>query len=486
MRRIEKITILWHKFAKNYHGFKIIESWQREEASAIIESVFSRSRHTVGVAMCRQVGKTEILASVSAFLAVAFPAEFEEPFLGCVTSPEKNTSGALFNKIKKYLLAQQSASKNYSVVTENSDEVVLANGSRFDVFGLFRQFASLETKKSTREGRTYHLILRDEMHLGDDEIYKDELLPALATTGGTDVLIGNGGFRNCIGKRLIEGGSVGNKKVVTQNFETIRPAIEKSKNEMWKRWLETQLAYIEEYGIQSDEVQKNLFNKWIVQRGNFVLPDQLLACRRPAEYEFSSNFCDVGIDLGKSEDRTVLTLTDYKKNIRDWAVVRGEWEDQYDQIKSIIQGWRGNVAGAHTPQLGGRSGFTLRRGYIDATGAGDPIYSALRRILRGLIILTPVKFNVQTKDKLGKIGLLALEKGEATYPANHKYTQDFEKEMLALEKEYRESTGLLTYNHPKQKGAHDDFADSFFLSMYGMATRGSMKIRSRRTGESFL
>jgi len=458
----EQMLRLCHSFdsaVQKFFGVKLTRE-ERRIAKQLLYRIFLRKRHTIVLSICRQVGKTEVVCFVVWFLAYIFPNLAGEKFRCIITAPERTTGSEVFDRTKRFFdQCEVKHPEKFSFEQKSLDVIALPDGSKIDIFGLFKGFARREEKKTTKEGRACHLLIRDEMHLGDDQIFRDELEPALSTTGGIDVWIGNGGYRQCRAKDLCDMTNTPDVTVIKKDFaymkEAMREENERTGNPMFLRWIESQEKYIADYGIESDEVQKNLFLKWIVEIGNFISWEHLIGHRRMIESGFLSSIADVGIDFAKEHDETILTITDYERNIRDWQVFRGEYTDQVDSIATYLQ------------SAGEVHGVTLRFGFCDSTGVGDPLKSMLRKRLR--MPLYGIVFSAQTKDILGKKMLNAFqakdERHRLSYPFDHPLRPKFEDQFRKLLKERRE-TGQLNYRHPDEHNAHDDYCDSLALSLW--------------------
>lgn len=450
---------------------------QERIAREIIYRVLLRKRHTIDLSACRQIGKTEVVCYALWFLSYIFPKIEREPLRAIITAPERTTGSEVFDRTKK-LYDKCENDFNFTFRQKSLDVVSLPDASRIDVFGLFKGFARREEKKTTKEGRAAHILIRDEKHLGDDEIFKDELEPAMSTTGGVDIWVGNGGFRSCRAKQLAEYADAGqtmtvkgDKTIFRLDYTYMRNAMlleyERTKNPMFLRWIDSQDKYIADHGLESDEVQKNLFLKWIVEVGNFISIEHLMLHRR-TEHKFATRLADAGIDFAKGEngDETIVTLMDYERNIRTWGVFKGEYPDQAEEISRWL------------PQQAAIHNVSLRFIFCDTTGVGDPVKSMLKRKMR--VPVRGVVFTVQHKDimakKLQKAFAAKNDRERLTYPADHELTERFEKQFKDLLKERRQ-TGQLNLTHGTGKYDHDDYPQSCALSLWNIEKiRGAEKI----------
>ena len=450
-KQLDKTVLYFKATIKEFFDFEFTD-WQLEISREIFSRVFMRKRHTIILSICRQVGKTESVVYAVWFLCNIFNSIQKEPFRVCFTAPERGTGSEIFNRLRiLFDKCKEWYPQYFQFKEKTNDSITLYNGTKVEVYGLFKGFAKREDKKTTREGRTFHLVVRDEMHIGEDLIYQDEIEPAMSTTGGVDIMIGNGGYRNCLARKKIDNGSNDKNTIFMYDFDKMRieaqKAYDKTGNELFMRWLDSQEQYIEDNGFESDVVQKNLYCKWLVEFGNFISEDVLYSCRR--DYDIKPDRVDVGIDFGKSSDKTVVTLTDYDNNIIEWFTFRGPYTTQVQEIKEAL------------------SGYDIGRIYYDSTGSGDVVGEILRQELR--LPTYGIVFNVKTKHNMGTKGLLAFTSNKKlTYPDNNKHTRLFEKEMRELLKEYRQESGLLNFKHPDRPDAHDDFPDSYFLSIWNI------------------
>jgi hypothetical protein len=465
---IDDIMSLFTAFTIKYFLFTLRDD-QIVLARAFFDLLFKRKRHTLNVSVCRQTGKTEVLVMCILFAILYFEIIEKERIRICVCAPEQGTSTEFFDRLKAAMNKLEQAGFVFRFQQKNYDAIVDSRGNRVDKFGLFKNYARIENKKSTREGRTFHLVIRDEKHMGDDSIFDDEIVPAMATTGGLDVLIGNGGFKYCRAKQIsdmfTDKGQIIQTIGAVTNFEadyTMMRAImleeyEKTGNEMFIRWIDSQDAYIEQHGIDNPFVQKNLFNKWFTETQNFIDIQRLRTMARQNDESLHSPIIHIGLDLAKSQDDTVMTLTDDECNVRDWLEFKGEYPQQVRLIREALLAWKEK----------NRCAFEYL--FVDSTGVGDPVKAMLKEAIGDIVIVRGIVFTSKEKDILARKALKAFAeenlKKRFSYPANHERTEKFENQMVSLVKDYYED-GRIKYGHPTINGAKDDYADSTFLSMY--------------------
>lgn len=441
--------------------------WQEPIVREIIHRLLQGKRHTIVLSLARQCGKTETICITLWCLGLLFKSIKQKRMRACFTAPEKGTSSEIFDRTRLLFEQTKYMVQSINPIKEiNSSSILLSDGAKYETFGLFKGYASLESKKTTKEGRTFDIVVRDEMHLGEDGIYADEIEPAMATTAGLDIWIGNGGHRNCQAKKMIEQSD--ERDDITfflETFDTLKPKMireyKKTGKQIFKNWVDSQEKYIRDHGQETDEVQKNLFCKWLVERGSFISRERLLACRYDHK-TFETNTCDAGLDWAKSCDSTVVTITDYHRNIRRWLRIGNEsYVNQIPIITEFLQECQED--GLHILQI-----------HCDSTGAGDSSTEMLERAVAPLgVSVVPVTFSPKSKDemakKMEKTIYAQREDRSLAYPSPdiNENARHFEHEFIALEKITKEN-GMVTYSHPKINNAHDDFVDSYALSIYSM------------------
>ena len=232
----------------------------------------------------------------------------------------------------------------------------------------------------------------------------------------------------------------------------------------------------------SDEFQMSYNLKWILERGMFVsgkLFDELADPTRGLSIGDTKKAHVVGIDLGKKQDSTVITVLEvdwdnpaivdkaqeagvpdyiaYPVFIKAWKEIQGDdWNEQYDIIMDFL------------------SNFNVVRIVMDATGVGDAIYDRLRANLNYEVI--PYVLTRQSKSDLYKHLNSEFRAKRVRYPANEetRETREFQKfvqQFLDLEKGY--SGQLMVVSHPNIAGAHDDYCLS--LNTEILTKRGFLK-----------
>lgn len=157
----------------------------------------------------------------------------------------------------------------------------------------------------------------------------------------------------------------------------------------------------------------------------------------------AGRFYVMGVDLGKTQDFTVLTVMDSLERgvVAQQRFQHLPWGEQKVRIQA----------------LAGRYNHALC--YVDATGVGDPVVEDLQA---GGVSCEPVRFTEPLKRQLVENLMLALEQRLVTYPAAldvlHQELGDFGYHLG--------ERGRVTYGAPE--GKHDDAVISFALAVWGL------------------
>ena len=243
-------------------------------------------------------------------------------------------------------------------------------------------------------------------------------------------------------------------------------------NPNYEKYIEGEKKRIGEF---TDEFQMSYNLKWILERGMFVsgkLFDELADPHRGLSLMDTKNSHVVGIDLGKKQDSTVITVLEvdwdnptivdkaqeagvpdyiaYPVFIKAWKEIQGDnWNEQYDIIMDFL------------------SNFNVVRIVMDATGVGDAIYDRLRANLNYEVI--PYVLSRQSKSDLYKHLNSEFRAKRVRYPADEETRETlefrkFQQQFLDLEKGY--SGQLMVVSHPNIAGAHDDYPDSLALAVW--------------------
>lgn len=348
------------------------------------------------------------------------------------------------------------------------------------------------------EGRTYHLLVLEESQDIDDYKVEKEIHPMGASTNATVIKIGTpntkrGNFyETCKRNRARDlDGGVGHRRCHYQYDYTFAARC----NPNYAKYIEKEIVRL---GYDSDSFRMAYRLHWILERGLFVAPELLDECGirsrdrlktkvsgrlvyfdRP-DYPGNQDRTTVGqvaaVDVGRAQDSTVVTVarvwwdnpidvageSRYYTHVMNWLELVGDdYELQYPQILSFL----GN--------------FNLGLVVVDATGAGDPVFSRIRAELaadeatHGDVHVTPFVMTPKSKHLGYQLLQQEMHHKRFTYPAGkgarkQQKWRHFVQQMAYLEKEWKGR--YMSVKAPTgrkgsrdRKAAHDDFPDSAMM-----------------------
>lgn len=419
----------------------------------------------IPIEISRQAGKTTAVVLTVEFIMLYFPKIFDKRVQIGIFAPQREQAKTDFDRLKEALfrsngiwnlgLQQEKEFKEQS----NSQTLILPNGASCYIFPV--------TKTSKPESKSLDLIIFEESQDLDDKIVKEQIWPMGANTNAPCVYIGTAGTRICYFYRLGQGGTA-----IKLYFEEIikqrRTVYEQTQNGMHLIYERTVRQEIEKHGLDSDEIARPYFGKWLIGTGQFTTEQELDALytdRRPT-YQHKKMMCFAGIDTAKHPDSTVVTVLRYnpdigKKEVLNWLELRGEnYQDQFQMIRDFLNNYQ-VVAIA-----------------IDSTGQGDFMPDTFERETQwqdensGLY---RVKFSAVSKDLMYKNLKVSIKELLTTLPIQDKKNgEKFRQQMLDLQQEYKGQ--LLSVHHPDSNDAHDDYPDSWALAEWAYAKWSETKV----------
>lgn len=259
-------------------------------------------------------------------------------------------------------------------------------------------------------------------------------------------------------------------------------------------------------GETSDEFRMSYNLEWIISRGMFIDIDKFeKMCGEKFLERVSTDHIAThvaGIDVGggsaknKNEaDSTVITMTEvdwdnpvlmetstdeetgedkvylaYNTYIKDWCEISPEVAEDYEVQYQMIMEYLKN--------------FKVARVVIDATREAS-LGQRVRANLKCDVEL--FTFSTVSKSQLYKHLQTEINTGRAKIPMGEETVQTkeynkFTQQMADLQKSYSGSN--LVVSHPAERGAHDDYPDSWALSLWGTRDPGQVdntETRDRNT-----
>jgi hypothetical protein len=476
----DKMMSLFKAHLKAAHDLDFYD-YQLEPARRIFEALIQNLRLTSGateedvkklrlneipIEFSRQAGKTTDIVHIIEFIMIFFTRAFERKIAIGIFAPQREQAKTDFDRLKTAL----SRNTSFQVVHDEIDQesakeesnaktIVLPNGSSCYVFPV--------TATSKPESKTFDLIVFEESQDLADRIVMEQIWPMGASTNAPRVYIGTAGTQICHFYRLGQTGKA---------LRLYYPDIVAQRR---KKYLETgdakHLIYeqtiaqeIELRGVDSDEIQRPYFGKWLIGTGQFTTQEALekLETDRKRTFHDKKSDCYAGIDTAKHPDSTIVTILRWnpdlkKKQVISWLELRGEnYQNQFDIILEYLGNYK--VLGIA----------------IDSTGQGDfmpdmfEAHSQWRDENSGLY---RVKFSATSKSDLYKNLKVSISELLTDLPKlDTREGGRFKQQMLDLQQEWKGQN--LSVHHPDDPNAHDDYPDSWALAEWAYAKYNESRI----------
>lgn len=477
-------------FCEVYSG-KTLFPYQEQFGKRVIRSVLENDGEELTSLFARQSGKSETVSVITGGLMIILPQLANMPMFADDTrltmfkdglwvgifAPSQRQAQITYNRIKSRI-----QSKTATVVlsdpefrldftTSNGQTVALSNGS----------FATAISASdgSSIEGESFKLIICEEAQDISNYKIRKSIHPMGAAYNATIVKIGTattfkGDFYEAIqrNKRLDKE----KKSHIRNHFEyDYRVACKYNPN--YAKYIEKEKKRL---GENSDAFQMSYCLKWIIERGMFVdiskfEKENTETCLERTMYDKGCTHV-VGIDLGGKGDDTIVTVVEvnwnmpvileskfneetgeeevyevYNTYIKDWLRIADEpdYEEQYSQIMDYL------------------NHFSIAKVVCDATKEAS-VSHRLRANLQCEVV--PFIFSTKSKSELYKNLDKEITSGRARVCAGEETIKtreylSFLQQLGDLQKGYSGSN--LVVSHPDEKGAHDDFPDSWALAVWG-------------------
>jgi hypothetical protein len=469
---LEKLRDLRARHLLAYHD-TVFYPYQEYISDRILEAVIQNMRLTssaseedikklrlieIPIEISRQAGKTTCVVLTVEFILNYFPKMFNRRIFGEIFAPQIEQAKTDFDRLKEALMRSDKmrpiyAEENPFKEQNNSKTIVLPNGSGC--------YISPVTQTSKPESKSPDFMIFEESQDMNDKIVKEQIWPMGAATNAPRIYIGTAGTRLCYFRTLSQG-----KDAIKMYFDEITPqrrqVYEQTNDARHLIYEQTIKQEITKHGLESDEIQRPYFGKWLIGTGNFTTEEALEALvvdRKPTFHSKNVGECYAGIDTAKHPDSTVVTILRYnpelkKKEVLNWMELRGEnYKDQFDNICYFL------------------SQYNVVAMAIDSTGQGDFMPDMFERETEWMdedTGLFRVKFSQVSKDKLYKNLKVTIKEFLTTLPnLSTKQGEKFRQQMLDLQQKYNGQ--LLSVAHPDDPNAHDDYSDSWALAEWAYA-----------------
>lgn len=469
---LEKLKTLRAKHLKAYHDV-VFYPYQEDISDQMIQALLQNLQLTqnateedikqlktveLAVEISRQSGKTTAVTLTVEFIMIYFPKLFKltgkKRLEIEIFAPQQEQAKTDFDRLKEALMRSRDlheiSAENAYKEENNAKTIVLTNGASC--------YIAPVTKTSKPESKSPALIIFEESQDMDDKIVKEQIWPMGANTNAPRFYIGTAGTRLCYFREL--GMS---ERALKLYFEEIvrqrRQVYEETKDASHLVYEQYVRQEIEKHGLESDEIQRPYFGKWLIGTGQFTTQEEIekLVEDRNKTERTKEGECYVGIDTAKHPDSTVVTVVQSKDGHRrliNWLELRGEnYRNQFDIIMEFIE--RYNVMAIA----------------VDSTGQGDfmpDLFEYETEFQDEDTGLYRMKFSQMSKDLLYRNLKATIKESLTTLPKlSTKEGERFLTQILNLQQEYKGQ--FLVCNHPDDPNAHDDYPDSWALAEWAYA-----------------
>lgn len=493
-----------YNFCEVYSG-RVMYPYQGQFSKRIIRSVLENDGAELTALFSRQSGKTETVAITVGGLMIILPQLANMPmFLNDrrlkmfrdglwvgIFAPSQRQAQTTYGRMKSRMQCKEAQAvlndPDFRLVftTSNGQTVALSNGSFCTAISA--------SDGSNIEGESFKFIILEECQDISNYKIRKSVHPMGAAYNATICKIGTattfkGDFYEAIqrNKQFIKD----NPTLVRNHFEYDCDVVARF-NPKYAKYLEREKRSL---GESSDEYRMSYKLEWIISRGMFVdiqkvekeCGDEYLG-RVPRDMQATHV---VGIDVGggsssnkKYADSTVITVvevnwnepvlmekttddetgedivyTAYNTYIKDWCEIRPEIAENYEEQYQMIMEYLKN--------------FNVVRIVIDATRESS-LAQRIQANMRCEVI--PFVFSSKSKSDIYKHLQIEINTGRARFPRDRDtmVTSEYRKftqQLADLQKGY--SGSHLVVSHPDEKGAHDDYPDSWCLAVWGTRDQG--------------
>lgn len=484
-------------FCELYSG-RTMFPYQEQFSKRVIRSVLLNDGAEITALFSRQSGKSETVAITVGGMMIILPVLANMPMFADdqrlmmfkdglwvgIFAPSQRQAQITYGRLKARLQCKTAIAVledpefRLQFSTSNGQTVALTNGS----------FATAISASdgSNIEGESFKLIICEECQDISNFKIRKSIHPMGAAYNASIIKIGTattykGDFYDAIQRNKREQESRASH--IKNHFEYDYTVAAKY-NPKYAKYVEGEKRRL---GENSDEFRMSYMLEWIIERGMFV--DIVKFEENNGETSLERVVSDrqathvAGIDLGGKNDSTVITMCEvdwnmpvimetktdeetgeevtymaYNTYIKDWLCISNEpdYEEQYPLIVDYL------------------AQFWVVRVVCDATREAS-VSHRLRANLRCEVI--PYIFTTKSKSEVykhlekeissGRARICSGEKTRATREYN-----DFLEQLGDLQKGY--SGTNLVVAHPEERGAHDDYPDSWALAVWGCSFVGEV------------
>ena len=486
---VRKIQI----FCEVFSGRKFYPH-QAQFSRRILKAVLENDADTITSLMSRQSGKSFTVSATLTGLMIILPIfanmplfaddtrlqGFKNGVMMGVFAPTLAQARIIFNNIKDFLSTKraneilESDEFNVTKDTFNGEKITLV----FQNLGVKSSITCFSASDGSNiEGGSYHLYVCDEAQDISNYKYRKSIFPTVSFYNGTKILIGTPSIKKNFFYDAIE---LNNKEYAEglkqkNHYEYDCDTIMKYN----PKYAKTVDAAKKTMGENSEEFLMNYKLKWIFQYGMFIdgekfTVDPIADSTLDRIPYCKDKVCICGIDVGKSQDSTVVTVgipnydnpvvldkssefgvddyVLYDIKIIDWLEIVGDnYEEQFYKVMDYL------------------SHFNIKLCIIDGSGVGSPVADRLAANVDFPVI--PFVFTPASKSMLMKNFNAYLNNNCFHYPSSPSAQETmeykkFQQQCLELTKDYRGDK--LVVAAPKERNKHDDYPFSAALMVWGL------------------
>lgn len=462
---VERLLLIANEFMPEGDELR---PYQLEFVARIFESLIIDDGATITGLFSRQSGKSESLALATCVAMVFFPilAKVYPQYLykyknGCLVgafAPVDEQADNLFGRIQQRITSDTS---RYILEDPDIDEKLLVRGRSIQL-----KNGSLVRKttchpKATIEGRTYHIILIDECQGADKIVVDKKIAPMGTATNATMIFTGTPAYEKGVFYETIQSNKRLHAAGAKKNHYEFDWKVVAKYNQQYKKKVEKEIDRI---GLDSNEFKLSYRLIWVLEKGMFTTSERMDelgdTSMQSFVYEYNRSPVIAGIDVGRKQDRTVVTVVYvdwnnpdpygmYYHQVLNWLDLEGmDWEEQYFRISEFL------------------ANYSLWKIGIDTGGLGDVVAQRMKVLMPHVDIVELGSSNTDQSERW-KYLMQLLEHGQISWPAGAKirkrkvYTR-FRQEMEDLEVKFKGPYVLA--EAPNVTNAHDDYPDSLAMA----------------------
>lgn len=495
-----------YNFCEVYSG-RVMYPYQGQFSKRIIRSVLENDGAEITALFSRQSGKTETVAITVGGLMIILPQlanmpmflddprlqMFKDGFWVGIFAPSQRQAQTTYNRMRGRMQCKESIAVltdpdfRLEFTTSNGQTVALSNGSFCTAISA--------SDGSNIEGESFKFIICEECQDISNFKIRKSIHPMGAAYNATICKIGTattykGDFYEAINrnKKEYEDGKLRVRNHFEYNYKVVMKY-----NPKYAKYVEREKRSL---GENSDEFRMSYNLEWIISRGMFVDIEKL-------EKECGDKYLDrvsqdhvanhvAGIDVGggssknrNDADSTVVTIVEvdwnnpvlmestideetgedivylaYNTYIKDWLEISPEVAENYEEQYAIIMDYLKQ--------------FRISRIVIDATREASLAQRIQANVRCEVILFT---FSSKSKSEIYKHLQTEINTGRARFPMSQKTVESkeyrkFSQQLADLQKSY--SGSYLVVSHPDERGAHDDYSDSWALAVWGTKDAGQV------------